>query len=191
MDYLKPFTDEQRDLIIKLPYRVGLWVSLCDQAGGQEAEQAERQMLESLLTGFAEDCCKSEIVESVLQGTLERKEKWHEWQAGLDQVCQECDRAIGVMSLHISAREIFFFKSSLMDIALNVALAYREMDPEGSFFYRVSLFFRYYMDRTLAVVRHRPVRTFDEYLSISREEREALDKLSIVLNINLGMDAAA
>ena len=63
MSYLERFAPKQRELIVSLPYRVGLWISESDTSGGDEADEAERNALHLMMTGYAEDFLKSEVVE--------------------------------------------------------------------------------------------------------------------------------
>ena len=49
MSYLQEFTDDQRELLISLPYRTGRMVSESDAGGGDESAESEMQVLEGYL----------------------------------------------------------------------------------------------------------------------------------------------
>ena len=72
MGYLDHFSEEERQLLIKLPYRAGLWISASDTTGGDESDEAEKQALASIVRGFTEDFLKSEFVEAVMRESAAR-----------------------------------------------------------------------------------------------------------------------
>ena len=85
MSYLENFSEDQKQLLIALPYRAGLWVSESDSSGGDHADEAEMMALEGIITGFAQDFCKSEFVEEVMGHTLDKRAQWEEWSKNLDR----------------------------------------------------------------------------------------------------------
>ena len=60
-DVLSQLTDEEREAVVALPYRVGLYVSFSDLSGGWNAQEQELEMLTSILREFSEDFCKGEF----------------------------------------------------------------------------------------------------------------------------------
>ena len=124
--YLGRFTPEQQEKIIALPYRVGLWVSESDRSGGEGASEAEIQALESIITAFAEDFLKSELVEEIMRTTLARKADWAAWNVNLGHVAAECEEVRGFMAQQLNSDEVMTFRQNLVDIGIAVAMAYRE-----------------------------------------------------------------
>lgn len=180
MTYLGQFTEDQRDLLVSLPYRTGLWVSESDDAGGLEADVAEREALESIITGFSEDFCKSEFVEELMKEMVARRDRWNDWRRDVDSVPRECRRAIEILAERMDGRDVSSFKRNLMDIATTVALAYREMDRMD-----VPMLFEVYgrwlAGKVAAAVRGTRALTVGEIMNISRTERTALKELAEVL----------
>ena len=53
MTILNTLSDDQRDFIVRLPFRAGIWVSRADASGGDESQVQEERVLHNLLEGFA------------------------------------------------------------------------------------------------------------------------------------------
>ena len=100
MSYLTHFSEEQRQLLIALPYRAGFWVSESDDAGGEEADKIERATLEGIIEGFTADFCKTEVVEELMQNALASKDKWTKWEEDIDKVPEECRAGIELLAAH-------------------------------------------------------------------------------------------
>jgi hypothetical protein len=83
LDRLSHFSEEQRKLLVTLPYRTGFWVSVSDESGGAEADEAEQTALENIVSCFAEDFCKTEVVEQLMHEALHQKEHWPEWEKNI------------------------------------------------------------------------------------------------------------
>ncbi len=183
MARLEKFTEEQKRLIIALPYRTGLWVSRSDSTGGAESDVAEIAALRGIITGFAEDFCKSEFVEEVMRETVARAERWVEWESATDSVPNECAEALEIITEKLAAPDVASFRHNLMEIGMTVALAYREFDDRQSLTGRIKTHLRYYCQRVLSALQSRQALSFDEYLNISRTEHKALAELSRVLRL--------
>jgi hypothetical protein len=180
---LDKFTEEQKRLIVALPYRTGLWVSRSDSTGGAESDAAEIAALRGIITGFAEDFCKSEFVEEIMRETVARPERWTEWESATDSVPNECAEALEIIAEKLPGPDVESFRHNLMEIGMAVALAYREFDGTQSFSGRVKTYLRYYRQRLLSALQNRQALSFDEYLNISRTEHSALSALSRTLNL--------
>lgn len=134
-------SDTDRAKMVALPYRIGLFVSHADTTGGWAAQDAEMQTLTTILRSYAEDFCKSPFVQGLLLQTLARRAEWVHWSHGLDHVPAECVAAMYDLRGALDAKEIKFFQSQMMDIAFNVAQAFREnrqsVPPSGTWLGRL------------------------------------------------------
>lgn len=185
MSYLETFSEEQQTLLVALPYRVGLWISQSDDDGGEESDQLEMQALEALLAGYSEDCCKSELVDELLRATMGAKAQWPTWQDNLDAVTTECEQALAVLKDSVPEPLVVSFKAALMDIALAVATAYCEQEPEAAFSGKVALYMRYYKERFSALLEKRPPLSIEQIISISQSEQDALSRLADILDLDI------
>ncbi len=184
MAYLDHFTAEQRDLLIKLPYRAGLWVSASDTTGGDESDEAERQALAAIVRGFTEDFLKSEFVEEVMRETVMRMDQWDSWGAQVENIPGEVRRGIEVAALYIDYKQVQAFKQSLHDVAMTVAMAYREFDESAPLAAQLRIYSKYWMERARAYVKKTQPPIMDQYLNISADEHKALDALNEALRVS-------
>ena len=176
------FSYDQKALLVALPYRTGLWLSLCDNTGGDDADEAEMQALHDIVTGFAQDFLKSEFDQALMEQTIAQKADWPEWHRDIDNLPNECRDAVGLLAERLDRKEFVAFKRNLMEIATDVALAYREHD-DNSLSGRVSIYSRLVSEKVRSMMTGKPPRTLDEILNISEAEQEALDQLADALDI--------
>ncbi len=183
MAYLDHFSAEQRDLLIKLPYRAGLWISNSDTTGGDESEAAERQALAAIVRGFTEDFLKSEFVEEIMRATVQRVDEWDQWAAKPENIPDEVRRGIEIAALYIDHKQIHALKQSLNDVAMTVAMAYREFDETTPFAAQMRIYSKYWIEYARSYVKKTQPPIMDQYLNISAEEHKALDVLNAALRL--------
>ena len=70
--------------LIRLPYRIGYWVSQSDQTGGNQSDDVEQQALEGVILSYGEDVCKSEFTQSVMEKTIAGYDLWHGWRENIE-----------------------------------------------------------------------------------------------------------
>ncbi len=184
MAYLEKLLDADRDLLIALPYRAGLWVSMSDSSGGEEADKAERAALSMIVTGFVEDYCKSEFVEEIMRQTLQRRDHWDEWATNIETVPVQIRKAIEAAAQEVDHREIASFKSSLMDIAMTVAMAYREFDQDNAdAMEKARVYSRYFLATVESAIRGEDKPAFNLFINISAAENKAIRTLAQALKM--------
>jgi hypothetical protein len=122
---------DDEKILIALPYRVGLYVSFSDVTGGWEAQERELQSLTGILREFSEDFYKTEFAQKVLRECLQSRSQWPSLSQSVDGVPLEADRMIRMLGPMFIPEELNQFKDVLMDIALSVAMAFRE-DDDGN-----------------------------------------------------------
>jgi hypothetical protein len=125
-----------RALLVRLPFRVGMWMSQVDQSGGDESADAERVALETIVTAYAEDYLKSEFVQSVMEQTVAGRAHWSEWTGNLARVPRECAHVIKAIKGKVPDGDFETFKHNLLEIAAAVAIAFCEIEgdtkPQGA-----------------------------------------------------------
>ena len=179
---LNTLTDNQKYRLISLPYRAGLYVSHSDQSGGDEANDNELRALENLIYGFSDGVFGSELVQDIMATTIKHKDEWKNWGQDLHRVPEECSDALSILSPFVERKEQVAYASRIMDIGEAVALAFREAEEVSSFGAKIKLYFEYFSAMQKAKAAKLPKRSFDEYLAISADEREALNALAKALN---------
>ncbi len=117
---------EDEEALIALPYRAGLFVSFSDVTGGWEAQEREIQSLTAILREFSEDFCKTEFSQKVLMDCLRARAQWPGWSHNIDTVPAQADRLMILLTPMFSEKELNAFREVIIDIALAVAMAFRE-----------------------------------------------------------------
>lgn len=132
MVYLDQFSEADRDLIVSLPYRAGLWLSDSDSGGGAEADYEELSRLEDVLEKKSPVAARSRFIGEVMAETLARQDLWKQWAARRDSVPEDCARAAALIAAGLSARDAADYREQVMRIATEVAAAFGEPSPRAS-----------------------------------------------------------
>ncbi len=181
MSFLEQLSDDQTSLIVALPYRAGLYISQSDQSGGDESDEEEAQVLADLIAGYAAEVFGAETVQYVLSETLKAKDEWGAWGEDLDHVLEECSRAIDILDEFVDPKEVSAFKQHILEIGESVALAFREVDEEMSFFQQIPFRKAYAKSKKMAAKKGMAFMSFEQFLNISMDERKALQELAQAL----------
>jgi hypothetical protein len=176
--FLDRLTPDQRNTIVSLPYRVGLWVSDSDSSGGDEASRHERQVLSNIIHGFTEEMFGSEVMQHIMSATLAHKDQWPAWAAKISSVPEDCGISIKVMRDYAEPKDITVFCNHLMEIGEAVAMAFREDMAFGALV-------RARLSYILSKFKKKPGRlhnrSFQDYVRISGSEHKALATLAKAL----------
>lgn len=182
MSFLQDLADDDRELLISLPYRVGVWLSHVDDHGGDQADEDEKKALASIIDGFTRDVFGSEVVQYIMMETLEKKDHWEAWANNTDDIHKDCQRAIDILNEVVEEKEVSAFKRRLIEIAEAVALAFREYDSLD-FVTKIKVYTMYYKERYKAAKKNLTYKSIDQFLNISLKERQALYQLANTLNV--------
>ncbi len=183
MTTLSELPEDIQNLIIRLPFRVGYYVSSSDKTGGDEADQREMLALENIVTFYIEDTLKSEFVQEAMQQMLAQKKNWDSWKGHIEIVPEECVKATEALVGVIEMKEIWAFKNNLLEIAISVAQAYREFNDTVSTIEKIQTYLAILSERIKAVVSGQEMPSTDSMLNISRDERMAINLLADTLGI--------
>lgn len=185
MSILDEFTSDEQQLIIRLPFRVGMWISQSDTTGGGDADDREREALNTIVAAYAEDYLKSEFVQRLMEQTLQQRDQWSTWTKNIENLPAECEQAMTLLATRVPLKEVETFKRNLLDIGLAVAMAYRESDHVegaegalGNLIYSMKEFFKILLGGFRTA-------TADENISVA--EHKALVRLATTMGINSGI----
>ena len=174
--------EETKTKLIRLPYRIGFWLSQSDQTGGDESDDLEHEALESVILSYGEDVCKSEFTQSVMERTVQEYEFWDKWVENIEDVPKECESLVYMLSSEVEKKHLEDFKASLFEVAETVALAYRELEEEKDFLNNVYMQIRIAQKKWDAFIKRYEF-SLDHVLNISPSEEEALRTLKGALRI--------
>lgn len=114
------------EIIISLPYRIGLYVSHADVTGGWDAQDSEIQSLTAILRDYSNDFCKTEFSQKVLMDCLASRAKWPLWSHDVDTVPEQVFKIVTTLESMMSEKEIAGFCDVPTDTGIAVAMAFRE-----------------------------------------------------------------
>ncbi len=182
MNFLDGLAKDQRDLLVGLPYRVGLYISQSDESGGDESDEAEMIALESIVTAYSQEVFGAETVQYVIGETVQRKDEWEKWSENLEQVEHECRKSIDILSSAVDEKEVSAFKRHLIEIGESVALAFREYGESTPIIDKIKIYMHYMRSRKEAVKHGIVPKEWDQFINISLDERAALQKVAEALD---------
>jgi hypothetical protein len=180
MGFLKDFSRDERDLVISLPYRVGLWVSSSDATGGTDSNLQEEVALEKAINSIAQGMFESAFVHEIMAETFLRREDWRSWSVNVKNVPQDCVKAVKVLQSRIPQRDVDAYRHILMQVGLEVARAFREYDQSAPLFTRILRGISIGVDRIFGIM-HGEKYVSEDLLNISYEEDLALNELAKAL----------
>ena len=178
MTILDQMSDEQRNVVVSLPYRVGLWVSESDQSGGEDSNEQELKTLDGLIQGFSGQVFGSELLQYIMADTVAKRDHWNEWAKTLSDVPDDCEKAVDILRSYADEKEVNAYVSRLMEIAEAVALAFREYEGKLSPLQSLILYIDYMVFRMKAKKHQPQMKSFEQFLYISPHERKALNEIA-------------
>ncbi len=185
MTYLSKLPENVQQICIRLPFRVGLFISESDQTGGDESAEAERKALENIVTFYVEDTVKSEFAHEVMLQTLYQKNNWSVWSENIADVVTECLNLTSYLEEHIDAKEILAFKQNLIEDGLAVAQAYCEFEKESPQNRQVETYVSLFFKKLQSIFSGEEKVANDYALNISPAERKAIELISNNLGIHI------
>lgn len=167
-------TQRDEHILVSMPYRVGLYLSYSDTTGGWEAQEAEWVSLAAILREFSEDFCKTEFSQRVLMDCLKYRADWPAWSQNIGTVPDDVAHINAVLTPMFMPKELNGFKDVMIDVALAVAMAFREHAPAPSEKFSI----RDFVSKLSLSRKTDPL----SHINISVQERDALRKVCSAMN---------
>jgi hypothetical protein len=140
--------------------------------------------LASIVRGFTEDFLKSEFVEAVMRETVNHISEWDGWNENTDSIPDEIRSGIELAARYIDHKHVSAFKHSLMDVAMTVAMAYREFDESTPLKMQMRIYSKYWSEYLRAYFKKTQPPIMEQYLNNSLDEHQALNELTAALRMN-------
>ncbi len=182
MAFLELFSDTEKDMLVSLPYRAGLWVSLADQSGGEKASLKERAALEDIITRKASGMFESAFVHEVMAEAFARKDQWDLWAQNTQTVPDDSRKAVALISEKLTEKDVDAYRYNIMTIGVEIAKTFREFDAGASIIARLYGLFNLYVEAIVRIIKRDPSIQTESALNISYEEDQALSCLSDALH---------
>ena len=177
MSDLSAFTPEEKDLLIGVFFRTGRWVSSVDETGDYTAEVAEEKELLTRLGRLKREIKDSGIIGEIGSEAARRHGDWKDGNLDAEEILCDVQQAGKLISMRLGEDALSAYKTALMQIATEIARAYREEEANGhdvagadTVFAHVRQFFAGAIDRFVT-----------KNLNISGREADALERLSTTL----------
>lgn len=146
------FTQDQQDLLMSLPYRVGYWVSISDGVEDEAARDHELKALMRILRRVADDLTRPVLVRNIVSKTLSSVTQWAQWSRNAKDIPAECSTAMQIIARNCGYDEADAFVQNMMEIAHEVAYAYCEIDKTMPLPQRVGLNLRMFFGEILGIL---------------------------------------
>lgn len=181
MTRLSDFSDEQRELLIRLPYQVGINISDADDVEGTDDDVLEMRALASILRALPGLYHRVPLIQEICRETLRREKEWPEWHEGTFDLTRECKEAVNALHAHATKEEAKAYRKALLQVADAVARAAGEYgavtsirdEPDSPLLKMLTGFFQIFGQAKR------------DYLSnISPAEQEAIDKIAGALQVD-------
>tara|TARA_B100001989_G_scaffold250260_1_gene227034 strand:+ start:1525 stop:2067 length:543 start_codon:yes stop_codon:yes gene_type:complete len=130
MTQISDFSPEDFDLIISLPYRVGLHVSYADDEEGEQDDELEMRALQASIREMSGIHGDTPLVQEIATETLKHKDQWKKWEDGVFNIEPLCKKAIEAIEKTANKEEVKAYRAMLVEIATSVAQAYGEFGVE-------------------------------------------------------------
>jgi len=139
MTTLNDFPDAGRNLIISLPYIVGVYVSHADDVDGEHDDAREIAALENAIKGIAKLHEGQPLVAEIMRESLAHKDQWSHWEGRMFQAPRLAEEAIALILQVGSETNAKNYRAALMEITSAVAQAFGEFgefdeEPSKGFF---------------------------------------------------------
>ncbi len=179
MSDLGSLLPEESELLIALPYRVGVWMSHADDDDGEGDDAREMKALEGIIKSVAKAHEGSGFVQDVAQEILRLREHWSGWEARSFNILPDCEKVMGVLKGHVNDNDRKAYRAALLQIAETVAQAHGEFGMDagddvgawGGFLEKV-------------VNKLKGEGEDAAFMNISPAEDDALNRLSVALQGN-------
>ncbi len=182
MNFLDQLNKDQRDLLVSLPYRVGLFVSQSDNTGGDDSDADEMLALDNIITGYSQEIFCAETVQYIVSETVKRKSEWSSWSDNLDAIGGECHKALDILYDTVDEKEVNAFKNHLLEIGESVALAFREYGDSTSMADKIKMRMIFYKEKKQAKKVGVIYKNWEQFINISLDERKALRSVATALD---------
>lgn len=128
MSFLENLSNDEKTLLVSLPYRAGLWVSHADDKGRGAGKTHELKTIEGVITRLSEGMIASAFVHEVMQATNARRDEWPSWSLQTGTVPDEARAAVALLKRKMMPQDAEAYVQIIMTIAYETAYAFREFD---------------------------------------------------------------
>jgi len=130
MIFLDKFSTDERELLVSLPYRAGLWMIAANKGGSAACSAKESAVLENIVVEKGRGVFESAFVFEVMTAACARHAAWENRAGESRDVPAACREARALIQGRLSPHDLDCYRQVIMNIATAMANSFRE-DPDG------------------------------------------------------------
>lgn len=187
--FLEALSEDEKTLIVSLPYRAGVWVSLADEKGAGAGRAQELQTIEQVIARLSRGMFASAFVHEVLAETHARRDQWPAWSLQVGTVPEDARQAVNVLIDKVMPPDAEAYVQTVMNIAYETAYAFREFDAQASIPIRIWVSFKLMWEAVMRKIN--PDYRMESMANISLAEDQAIGILAAALTLAPAMQEAS
>jgi hypothetical protein len=125
---LSVLNQEDMNLLIALPFMVGVWMSKTETDQDEFDAEPEMQALERCLQSTAKNSGTHPLCSDIFAKTLAKKSSWSDWVLRSQNVISEIPHAVNLLNTHFQASDRLAYRDCIMDLARAVANAHTPLN---------------------------------------------------------------
>lgn len=125
------FSHSEWDHLIRLPYRIGLWMSDLEEGGGKRAQEAEMKALSEIVLTINRKYENVPLIHALtedLKAFAQKSETISIASLSEESIMDDCRRVIESLEANAERKEVNIYKILLMDVAEAIAKAAPDRD---------------------------------------------------------------
>ncbi len=186
--FLEALSEDEKTLIVSLPYRAGVWVSLSDEKGQGASRAHELKTIDNVITRLSKGMFASAFVHEVLAETHARRDQWASWGLQVGTVPEDARAAVHVLIDKVMPPDAEAYVQTVMNIAYETAYAFREYDPDASIPIRIWVSLNLMWERLMRKIQ--PDYRVESVANISLAEDQAIGVLAAALTLTPALQEA-
>lgn len=180
MAFLEKLTDEEKDLVVSLPYCAGIFISQSDTTGDYTADFDERRALAEIIDAASSaGLFGSALVHEVMAEVSSRRSDWPQWEKHEDPL-PHAKKVASILKSKMSVHDANAYKHSVMEVANETAKAFGEFDYTADGFTKLTRHLQLSIDWLIGLIKREHYES-RALLNISLEEDKALAALAEAL----------
>ena len=176
----KNISYNDKDILVALPVKVGVWISHYDDQGDVNANDNETSALKEIISYLADDKTSTLFVTDLFKETLHAQESWTSWPCDHNCVIQDAKKAISIIKSNVSKQDVDAFREALLTVCEVVAQAYGEFGSYDETQDGVS--WLDHIKTTLQKLKGQSYVSMDRPFNVSPAEQEAIYELRAALS---------
>ncbi len=126
MATLENFSPEDKELLVSLPYKVGIYISYAEDAEGETDDQREMKALRHCIAGIAKLHEDDALIQEIMKQCLGSKDNWDRWADESFHAPAAASQTIAALKTKAPENTVKKYRAAILEVAGTVARAYGE-----------------------------------------------------------------